>query len=153
MKIEFPLLPEYIEKIYQLGLVTDKICKAAVWEGAAVVHKAVEEEIDGLPLWGKKYGSFTADERDGLKASCGFAKMEVSGGSINTKLGFTGYNPKKTKLHPKGIPNALLARSILRGTSFMWKNDFVGRAVRRSKEQATKAMQAKVDELISKTMK
>lgn len=137
--ITFDGLDEYMDKLQQMAEHTEGICKAAVYEGAAVVHKAIEAEIDTLP---RKTGA-TAD---GLKKGLGFAKMKTENGSVNTKIGFSGYNKN-------GVPNALLARVIVRGTSKQAKNDFVGRAVRRSKDQAAKAMKAKVEEIITKNMK
>lgn len=137
--VAFDGLSAYMEQLAKLGQDTDKICKAAVFDGAAVVHDGIESEIDTLP-------SKTGVTKAGLKKGLGFAKMKNEKGYINTKIGFSGYNTR-------GVPNALMARVIVRGTSKKPKNDFVGRAVRRSKAKAIEAIEKKLDEMIQSKMK
>lgn len=76
--------------------------------------------------------------------------MRKDGSFYNVKLGFAGYNGQKTKAHPNGVPNSLIARSMVSGTSFRAKNDFIGRGVNASRKKAEKAIETKFDEQVKK---
>lgn len=147
--IEFKGLDEYMDKLQQMAEHAEGICKAAVYDGAAVVLQALEAEISALsPTKGIDEASI-----QGLKDGIGVAKMRSDESGINTKISWTGYNASRTQKYPNGKPNILIARTLVRGTSYRAKNDFTGRAVRRSKKQATEAMKAKVEEMTNKYMK
>lgn len=148
-KISFDGLEEYIKRLAQLDKGTEGACKAALYEGAAVVHKAIEEEIGTI----QEGRGIKKANIEGLKNGLGFSGMENSGGSINIKIGFSGYDSDQTKAYPKGHPIPMMARAIVRGTSFRTKNGFVSRAVKRSKEKAIEAIRRKLDEILEKNMK
>ena len=46
----------------------------------------------------------------------------------------------KTNKYPGGQPNSVIARSVVAGTTFRQKNDFVGRAIRKSEADANQKM-------------
>lgn len=139
-------LDEYIrtlQKVYD----TDKYIGKAVYDGAAVVNKAAMSAISSLPVdnsysaKGKKRSGIRTIEKEGLIRGYGIAKMQDDNGYLNVKLGFDGYN----KL---GKANALVARSVISGTSFMPKNDFMSKATRASKSAAEEAMRLRIDKEI-----
>lgn len=67
----------------------------------------------------------------GLIESFGIAKMHAGNNGYNVKCGFDGYNEIKTKKYPKGQPNAMIARSVNKGTSFMVAQPFMDNTVSR----------------------
>lgn len=60
----------------------------------------------------------------------GIARIRENSTGWNVKVGFDGYNKIVTKRWPKGQPNAMIARSINSGTSFMIKYPFMDQTVR-----------------------
>lgn len=130
-----------------IGARTEEIAKNALYDGAGVIADAVKMSIDTIPIsetWGTpelpKRG-ITADERLGLKEGLGISPMQTSGGETDVSVGFDGYSGKSTKRWPKGKPNAMIARSVERGTSFMYSTKFIKPAVAANKRKAVKAMQ------------
>lgn len=140
-------LTEYIAQLQKVADVDTYLGKA-VYEGASVVNDAVESALQALPVddsYGnksQKRNGLRTIEKEGLIKSYGIAKMQKDNGYWNVKLGFDGYN----KL---GKANAMIARSVISGTSFMQKNDFMSKAVRSSKSAAEEAMKTKIDQEIS----
>lgn len=140
-------LTEYIAQLQKVADV-DAYLGKAVYEGASVVNDAVESALQALPVddsYGnksQKRNGLRTIEKEGLIKSYGIAKMQKDNGYWNVKLGFDGYN----KL---GKANAMIARSVISGTSFMQKNDFMIKAVRSSKSAAEEAMKTKIDQEIS----
>ena len=79
----------------------------------------------------------------------GIAPAGVNGeGNTNTKVGFAGYGTFPTKKYPKGVPNALLARSVESGSSVRKKAPFVRKAVNKSRDKAISEMEKKINESI-----
>lgn len=151
-KFEFKGATEYIKKIEAVQKSATGCIKRAVYEGAGVVAKGVEDAIAALPSGSTAYVPNGASiygindiQREGLLEGLGLAKMQNDNGFINTKLGFAGYNGYKTKKFPNGQPNALIARSLESGTSQRPKTRFVAKAVNASKPKAEKAMAESLD--------
>lgn len=139
-------LNEYIRTLEKIAD-TSQYLGRAVYQGAAVVNKAVESALQELPT-DDRYASFyekrqgiRSVEKQGLIQSYGIAKMQDDNGYLNVKLGFDGYNKM-------GKANAMIARSLISGTSFMQKNDFIGKAVNKSKAAAEEAMRIEIDRSI-----
>ena len=143
-------LSEYIAQLQRIGQVENYLGKV-VYEGAAVVNRAVESELAGLPvddrtsITGQRSGLRSVD-KEGLVRSYGIASMKEENGYLNVKLGFDGYNKR-------GKPNAMIARSVISGTSFMKKNNFMARAVTKSRNAAESAMQVTLDREIAQELK
>ena len=77
----------------------------------------------------------------------GIAKMKrKEGGVFDVKLGFDGYNEVKTKKYPNGQPNAMIARSINSGSSYMRRQPFMDMTIRVSKDRAEAAIEKKFNE-------
>lgn len=153
-------LDPYIAKLEQLTSLANErdFFGRAIYEGAAAVKPALLSELNSLPVAqqyakdGQKISTVTSVQKKGLIDGFGIAKMRKEGDAYNVKLGFDGYNGQKTKQWPHGQPNAMIARSIISGTSFRAKNDFVRRAVNASKAQALDAMKKELEDEINKVM-
>lgn len=157
-KWKFQGLDEYIAQLEKLTNDREYI-GPTIYEGAAVVADEMKKEINNIPVemeyapaGGKKRG-ITSVQKAGLQSGFGITKMKNDDGFYNVKLGFNGYNGQKTKKYPNGQPNSVIARSLVSGTSFRKKNDFVGRATRSKKAQAEMLMQKKLDDEIRKRVK
>lgn len=160
--ISFAGLDKYRGQMLALTKQADAIVKMAIYDGADIVADAMRNEIVNLQevedfyLYEKKQvpiRGITARQKAGLLAGLGLAKMSERGGMVSTKIGMAGYNSVRTKKYPKGQPNALIARSVLRGTSYRLKDDFTGRAVRKTRAAAEKQMQKTIEQQIEKRMK
>ncbi len=137
-RITFDGLKEYQAKIEELGKRAPGMINQALYDGAKILADAVQNEIDGLH-------ELTPEARQGLHDGLGVARFWNEKGATVTKVGFDGYNSKKTKRWPKGQPNAMIARSVQRGTSWLHANRFATRAARRARQRCIAAMQARFD--------
>ena len=157
-KFQFKGVDEYVAKLKKLTGDPRETIGVAIYAGADIVADRVRAEISGLPVGneyarnGQKISTITAAQKAGLLAGFGIARMRQDGTAYNVKLGFEGYNSQKTKNFPSGQPNAMIARSIVAGTSFRNRNDFVRRAANSVRGAAEKAMEAKLDEAINRIM-
>lgn len=132
-----------LEKIYQN---TPDMIGKSIYQGAKIVTDAVHREINALPK-----SEVTEDQKAGLLDGLGIAKMKSTMTGANVKVGMDGYNTHKTKKYPNGQPNMMIARALISGTSFHpQKNDFVRRAVNKSRAAAENAMRETFDKEIKK---
>ena len=147
-------IANYIDKLGNLEFYAEDHVGKAIYEGAKVVADAVDASIDTIPTREKGSARGVYDyQREGLKNGLGIAKMRNDNGFYNVKIGFDGYNGHVTKsTSSKGQANAMIARSIERGTSFSPPIHFVSKAVNRVKKQAEDAMQKSLEKNIKKTM-
>lgn len=158
--IEMLGVDEYSKKLATLSRkVRTEVIGAAVYDGADVVADAVRAQIEALPT-DSGFGTATHPlrgpnqiQKKALLDSFGISRMRDDNGFVNVKLGFSGYNPIKTKLWPKGQPNVVIARSINRGTSWLRATPFIQRAVRASRSRAESIMANVVDQKIYEIMK
>lgn len=142
-----------------IGSSAEDIAKRGLYEGAGVVADAVKESASKIPVT-KRYGfqknakrGLTQEERDGLVESLGISTMETSGGKTTVSVGFDGYNGHATKRWPNGAPNAMVARSVERGTSFLQAHPFVKPTVQAYRSKAKAAIDRRVKEEIKKYTK
>lgn len=159
-KIEMKGLDEYTRALSKLELNTrDKVCGKAIYAGAKVVADEIKAAISALPEgkgWGTRDNPLagpTPPQKKGLLAGFGISHMMEDRGYLNVKIGFAGYNNAKTRRWPNGQPNAMVARSVERGTSFMRPNPFVKKTVAAVKSTALETMKKSVDESIEDLMK
>ncbi len=152
-----PELDKYVSMLQKLTDSREYITDA-IHDGAGIVADAMRAQINSLPVAqkyaenGEKLSTITSVQKKGLQDGFGISPMRDDDGYYNVKLGFAGYNGQKTKKYPHGVPNSVVARSVVSGTSFRQKNDFVGRAVRGTKTKAQKKMEEKLDEAIKKLL-
>lgn len=152
-----PELDKYVSMLQKLTDSREYIADA-IHDGAGIVADAMRAQINSLPVAqkyaenGEKLSTITSVQKKGLQDGFGISSMRDDDGYYNVKLGFDGYNGQKTKKYPHGVPNSVIARSVVSGTSFRQKNDFVGRAVRGTKTKAQKKMEEVLDDAIKKIM-
>lgn len=144
----------YETLLKQLDKNIDDIAATAVYEGAKVIADAVRDEVEMLPIddkWGTEgnmiYGA-KEEQIKGLSDGFGISPMENEQGFLNVKIGFEGYNKLKSKRWPKGQPNAMIARTIVKGNSYTQKIPFTKKALSKSRKQSLKAAQLAIDEKI-----
>lgn len=155
-----PKLEEYVDKLEKLRDEGREMIGVAIHTGAAVVADEMRSEIAALPVAQdfvkredkRKISTITSVQKRGLLDGFGIAKMRKDGDYYNVKLGFAGYNRQRTIQYPHGVPNSIIARSVVSGTYFRQKNDFVGRVVRRTKDRAETAMEIEFEKALKKLM-
>lgn len=148
-------LDEYIQKLGNLEYRADGIAGKAIYDGAKIVADKIRANISALPVSEKTdrgRRNPTQVEKTGLLEGLGIAKLQ-RGSFINVKIGMDGYNADATEKWPSGKPNAMIARSIEAGNSFMLRNPFISSAVRATRGAAEAAMAARLDIETEKTMK
>lgn len=152
-------IEEYSRALQQLERRTrDEVIGRAVYEGTAIVADAVKSELTNLPTdSGRGSQEHPLDginraQKTALIAAMGVSRMQEMDGFVHTKIGFDGYNPIKTKRWMQGQPNAMIARSAERGTSFLKANPFMKRAVQQCKKRVIGIMGTVVDAEIKKIM-
>lgn len=151
------LIAEY-NKIYKN---TEEMIGKAIYQGAAVVFKSVQQAVENINTDDShEFGTSvnpktgpTTIQKEGLKHSLGIAKMRNDNGFYNVKIGFDGYNYVETKTWPKGQPNAMVARSIESGTSWMEKQPFMRKAESSAKGRCEQAMANTIDKELTKIVK
>ena len=151
------LIAEY-SKIYDN---TEEMIGKAIYQGAAVVFKSVQQAVENINTDDRhEFGTSvdpklgpTSIQKEGLKHSLGIAKMRNDNGFYNVKIGFDGYNYVKTKTWPNGQPNAMVARSIESGTSWMRKQPFMRKAESSAKGRCEQVMAITIDKELTKIVK
>lgn len=162
-KMQVKGVEEYALKLSRLGSNTEAVAGKAIYRSADIVANAIKEKINSLEAVtevenikayraGKK-ARLTIGQKRGLRESFGISKMQLdTEGYYNVKLGFDGYNDIKTRKYPKGQPNALIARVVESGSSYMDKNPFIRKTVNAEKKAALAEMQRIIDEETKKIM-
>jgi len=150
-------LNEYLEQLGNLEYQADGMAGQAIYEGAKIVADKIHANIASLPVQnGPVKNGVRRDptqvEIDGMLQGLGIAKKQVDGGFINVKIGMDGYNAHVTDKYPKGHANAMVARTINAGSTWMNRHPFIDDAVRATKKQAEEAMKEKIEESIKETM-
>ena len=152
-------IEEYSRALLELERRTrDEVIGRAVYEGSAIAADEVKGALEALPTDGgtgtqaKPLDGINRVQKTALIAAMGVSRMQEKNGFVHTKIGFDGYNPIKTKRWPKGQPNAMIARSAERGTSFLKANPFMKRAVQQCKKRVIGIMGTIVDAEIKKIM-
>lgn len=139
----------------ELSEESEGIAKMCVYDGAGIVADAVKRNINGLPTRNPKEHTrrprgATPDEKAALAKGFGIATMRTGGGTVETVLGFDGYDGHPTKKYPKGHAISMIARTIESGSSWLNKTPFLKPAFNSSKAAAEEAMAARFDKEISK---
>lgn len=119
--------------------------KMALYDGAGEMIEGLKAEIRALPedygyvkKGGQPLQGLTSKQKQGLLDGCGISKMRRAGSAIEVTIGFAGYNSYKTKKYPKGQPNALIRRSLVKGTPYLKKNRFVNNAYKKNSQKVIK---------------
>ena len=158
-KFQFKGVDDYIAQLEDIYGDTDEIIGRAIYEGAAVVMNEVRRNIENLQT-DERFGT-TENPTMGPKAvqkywllrSVGISDMRQDGTFWNVKIGFDGYNGIKTITWPNGQPNAMVARSVESGTSFMRKQPFIRPAEHNTWVKCERAMANTIDKEITQRVK
>ena len=123
------------------------IAKMTVYDGARVMADEIRRDTGAIPLDrdrflkpGERYAAITSRDRRDLAAHLGITKITSTGSGTRAVIGFAGYGSKKTHKYKKGLPMALLARSLMKGTTVREKSAFIDKAVSKASEEAQSAM-------------
>ena len=151
-------LTEYLEQLGNLSERADGLAGRAIFEGAKIVADQIHANIASLPVQnGPVKNGVRRDptqvEIDGMLAGLGIAKKQVDGGFINVKIGMDGYNAHVTDKYPKGHANAMVARTINAGSTWMNRHPFINSAVNATKKKAEEAMKEVIENGIEETMR
>jgi len=136
---------------------TKKICGRTVYVGAEIVADECKKRLMALETddsihkgrTGKRRGP-SKRQKAALIESMGIASIRYNAGVYDVKLGFDGYNDIVTERWPKGQPNAMIARSVNKGTSFMEAQPFMDLSVESKKDVAEKAMTEEFSKQVEK---
>lgn len=139
-----------LDKLADHGNVID-IMKRSVYDGAAVVADEMRAAIEQIPAGGPH--QITEYQKEGLRSALGISSIEDKNNTVTVSIGFNGYNDHPTKRWPQGQPNAMVARSLVKGTSWLPRNDFVGKARRKAVKKANEKMQETFDTETKKFLK
>lgn len=147
-----------MEEFINLCQITDRRLKSVIGRSihpaAKYMADRIKESISSIPIddikgHKKKRQGLSSAQVAGLVESMGIARIRENATGWNVKVGFDGYNTRLTsKRYPKGQPNAMIARSINSGTSFMIKYPFMDMTVK-ANEQVTVE---KIEEQFSKEL-
>lgn len=157
-KVTMKGMDVYLRQLQDLAADTDSMCKMAVYEGTRVVADAVRDGIKTIPDQtrppkkedGYVYKGLYPDQKKGLEEGLGVSPITKEGGVWSARVGFEGYNERKTRQYPKGQPNQMVAASTERGTAYREKTPFIRTAVRQCSKEAEQAMALCVESEISK---
>ena len=123
------------------------IAKMMVYDGARVMADEIKRETASLTADkerflkpGEKYAVITSRDRKDLAAHLGITKITKGVSGVRAVIGFAGYGSKRTHKYKKGLPMAMLARSLMKGTIVREKSAFIDRSVSRAGDMAEEAM-------------
>lgn len=150
---------KYVAQLEALSTASEEMIQRSVYAGAGIVTDAIRKNIQSLPVRkggyykdGELADGITPPQKAGLLDGLGIAPFRNENGYIHVKVGMDGYNATKTKKYPNGQPNAMIARSVESGTSWMRKHPFIGPAVNATKASAEEAIAKAFDEQCNKYM-
>jgi hypothetical protein len=146
---EVEALEDYSKLLSELADNPIPFFKEATYEGAAVMADGIRKEIQSATIHSNASDGMTKIEQQALLKGLGISKFDVRDGA-NVKIGFAGYGDVPTKKWPKGVPIPLTARSLIGGTSWRVKDDFMGRAIRKNREKTIDAISNKADEILKR---
>ena len=128
-------LDEYREKLNQLGVRAEGVCRYAIYPGAAIAIEAVKANT---PV--------SYPDGGDLKNSTMLTEMKNKNGFIYTKITWNGYDRN-------GTPNALKAHVLESGRSNMEKHQFVRPAIQKVRKAVEFAMEQALMQKIDEIMK
>lgn len=151
---QFKGIDEYVASLNRIYGGSRKYIGSAIYHGAGYTFEVIEKATRALPVddsmehKAMRSGIRTLQKK-ALMASLGIAKMRQDGTFLNVKIGYDGYNNIKSKEWPKGQPNAMIARSIEAGTSFLPKTGYLRKATRSARKGCEEVMRLAIDKEIA----
>lgn len=153
--IEITGFKEYFDLLNTTESQVRTMCGRAIHPGAKIVANEAKKQLRNIPVDStethkKRQHHISQQQKNGLIESMGIAKMRRTGDGWDVKLGFDGYNDVITSKWPKGQPNAMIARSLNKGTSFIKPYPFMDKAIRISEKQCIEAMEKEFNKQLEK---
>lgn len=158
MKFEVDGMDDFIQICVYTDKQLDRTIGRAVYPAAKYLANEVKQAINELDTddthsKGMRLGPTTA-QKVGLQKSFGIARLRRKHNGYNVKLGFDGYNDVRTgKWADKGQPNAMIARTVNRGTSWMRSQPFMDRTVAREASTVIEILDKQFNEELAKLWK
>ena len=158
VKMSYSGASELGEMLSRLGTEAPDIARKALFTGAGTVADAVKAAVMQLPVGtpkensptGHPFTGLTEEDRDDLAAGVGIARFDSKGDAETTAISFNGYTRRTEPGFPKGVPLAMIARSLESGSSVRAKHPFVRQTIRAVKDAAQAAMVQTAEAEISK---
>lgn len=129
--------------------VYEEVATDVLKEGGGIAADYMRSQLNKLHTTDENYRSdkryASKKEKELLLKEMGVTPVKSKGDNINIKVGFDGYG-YPTKAHPDGVPTALIANSINRGTSFLIPQPFINRTMSAGKKEVIAAMQKKFED-------
>lgn len=157
--IKFEGLEEFINLCVFTDKQLDKVVGRTIYPGGKVMSGAIKDSMNGIRVddsfWGfasqhaRKHGP-SSRQLKALIESFGIAKIRKNKYGYNVKCGYDGYNDIVSDRWPNGQPNAMVARSINKGTTFMEAQPFMDTAVARAEGATIEAMKVQFDKELDK---
>lgn len=143
-------------------------CQQAVYNGSGVVADQFRSNLQAVPIshydhdpfkynrdpnkWGeggfwfkgqdvKPMNGITASQKEGLLSSMGISPFKTGIETINKKIGVDGYNSTVTKKYAKGQPNAMILRSLEKGTTYRKAYQVVRNTANQTRYKCKKEME------------
>lgn len=147
-KIEVTGMEEYLSLLDLTDRKLARTCGRSIYVGARIAAQECKHRLENLVTDDRYFTRFTERrngptkrQKEALIESMGIASMRHRGGVFDVKLGFDGYNDVKSTVSKKGFqPNALIARSVNKGTSFMKPQPFMDQTIAVKKSEIEKAI-------------
>ena len=158
---------EGMQEFIDLCIFTDRqlerVIGRSIYPGGKLVANAVKKAIDGIHTDDHLF-KFAAEhdrmragptkrEKAWIAKSFGIAEIRRNVHGWNVKLGFDGYSDIRTtnpRIKMGVLPNALIARSVNSGTSFMAAQPFMDITVRQNTKACEKVIEEQFDKEIAK---
>ena len=143
-------MEEISEMLTQMEQQAPQVAAKALYEGAAVMSKAVRAGAAGIKTAPFKYAKdgesrLPSPEEKAIVESvgAGIAKFDKNGTEVNTSVGYrnAGYAELDGRMKP--IPQ--IVNAINSGTSFMKKQPFVRRAASGATQRAIETMKTVIE--------
>ena len=133
------------------------VAKMVVYDGARVMADEISRQIRNLKTDeprclrdGDKFRVITAIDQRDLARHLGISRITKSTTGTTAVIGAAGYGSYKTKKYPDGLPMAMLARSLHKGTVVREKSAYIDRAIGAAGQKARAAMAETGEKAIAK---
>ena len=137
-RMAFKAGDEYALKLSKLAENSKQVAEKAIKAAADIVADEIRRNLSGV---------LSTEATGELMDSFGITPvLEDKSGDWNAKIGFDGYDKRKSKKYPKGIPNQLKARALESGTYKQRKTPYIAPAVRSTKKRAKQVMETVIEQ-------
>ena len=153
-------MEEFIETCIFTEKSLDRVIGRSIYPGAKIMSNAIKLATEGIPVndrlfafaayYGRMRKGITSRQKKALIDSMGIAEIKKNRFGYNVKVGWDGYNDIVSERWPKGQPNAMIARSLNSGTSFLQKYPFVDVTVSANASKTVQAISDQFDKELDK---